>query len=96
MGWMGGWNGHLLGVVNTKLESSGAPLNQVERGLGLERTGSSSAVTGHNVTAVQQSNGHVLAIARIANNHLVIWLEAFKKSANHSRTLKGHVTHIGR
>jgi hypothetical protein len=41
-----------LGVVDTELEAGRAPLNQVERRLGLESAGSSSAVSGDNVTTV--------------------------------------------
>jgi hypothetical protein len=65
-----------LGVVDTELETSGTPLNQVEGGLGLECTSGSSAVAGNDVTTVQQGNSHVLAIARVADNHLVVGLEA--------------------
>ena len=65
-----------LGVVDTELETGGAPLNQVEGRLGLERTSSSSAVAGDDVATVQQGNCHVLAVARVADNHLVVGLEA--------------------
>lgn len=66
----------VLGVVDSELETSGAPLNQVEGGLGLEGTGGGRAVAGNNVSTVQKCDSHVLSIARVADNHLVVGLEA--------------------
>ena len=66
-----------LGVVNTELETSRAPLNQVEGGFGLECTSGRSTVAGNDVATVQQGNSHVLAVARVADNHLVVGLEAW-------------------
>jgi hypothetical protein len=70
-----------LGVVDTELETSGAPLDQVERRLGLELTGSSTAVAGDDITTVEKGNSHVLSVARVAHNHLVVGLEACSRSA---------------
>jgi hypothetical protein len=67
---------NLLGVVDAELESSGAPLDQVEGSLCLESGSSSSAVPWNNITTVQKSNRHVFSIARIADNHLVVGLKA--------------------
>jgi hypothetical protein len=67
---------YVLGVVDTELETGRTPLNQVERRLGLESSSSSRAVTRHNVSAVEKSNSHVLSVARIADDHLVVGLEA--------------------
>jgi hypothetical protein len=66
---------YVLGVVDAELEASGAPLDQVERRPGLEGGSGSRAVTGHDITAVQEGDSHVLSIARIADNHLVVGLE---------------------
>jgi hypothetical protein len=71
-----GRDSHGLLVVDAELETSRAPLDQVEGGLGLESSGSNVAVAGNNVTTVQQSNSHVLAIAGVADNHLIVGLEA--------------------
>ena len=68
---------HLLGVVDAKLEAGRAPFDKVERRLGLESGSSHCAVTGNDVTAVQERNGHVLSIARVTHNHLVVGLEAW-------------------
>lgn len=67
---------YALGVVDTELETSGAPLDQVEGRLGLELTSCSRAVTGNNVTTVEESDSHVLSVARVADNHLVVGLKA--------------------
>lgn len=72
-----GWDGNRLLIVDADLETSRAPLHQVERGLGLEGRNSSVAVTGNDVTAVQKSNSHVLAVSGVANHHLVVGLEAY-------------------
>jgi hypothetical protein len=69
---------HRLLVVDAELETSGTPLNEVEGGLSLESGNGSVAVTGNSVTTVQESNSHVLSVARVANNHLVVWLEALE------------------
>lgn len=70
--------GDLLGllVVDSQLETSRAPLNQVEGGLGLDGSHGLSTLLGNNITTVQQSDGHVLAIARVTDDHLVVRLEA--------------------
>jgi len=73
-----GRDSHGLLVVDAELETSRAPLDQVEGGLGLESSGSNVAVAGNNVTTVQQSNSHVLAIAGVADNHLIVGLEALE------------------
>ena len=69
-------DGHWLLVVDAELEASWAPLNQVEGSLGLERGDGCVAVTRNYITTVQESNSHVLPIAGVADNHLVVGLEA--------------------
>ena len=74
---MGRKGRHVLGVVDSELETSGAPFDQVEGRLGLERTSGSGAVAGDDVTTVEEGNGHVLSVARVTDNHLVVGLEAW-------------------
>lgn len=69
-------DGHGLLVVDAELEASGAPLDQVEGGLGLEGGDSGVAVAGNDITTVQESDGHVLSVAGVADNHLVVGLKA--------------------
>ena len=70
-------NRNWLLVVDAELEASGAPLNHVERSLGLQSTNGSATVTRNDISSVQKSDGHVLAIARIAHHHLVVGLETY-------------------
>lgn len=63
-------------VVDAELESCRAPLNEVEGCLGLESSHGGRAVARNDVSTVEKGDSHVLAVARIANNHLVVRLEA--------------------
>jgi hypothetical protein len=76
---------YVLGVVDTELETSGTPLDQVERRLGLELTSSDTAVAGDDVTTVEKGNSHVLSIARVTDNHLVVGLKACARLARRSK-----------
>ena len=69
-------NAHGLLVVDAELEASGAPLDEVERRLGLESGDGGSAVARNDITAVEEGNSHVLAVAGVANDHLVVGFEA--------------------
>lgn len=62
-------------VADTDLETSRAPVNELDGALGLDLGNGSVCVLGDNVTTVQQAGSHVLSIARIALDHLVVWLE---------------------
>lgn len=77
IGGGGGGNSDGLLVVDANLEAGRAPLDQVKGGLGLEGGDSSVAVAGNDVATVQKSDGHVLAVSRVADNHLVVGLEAW-------------------
>ena len=63
-------------VADTKLETSWAPVDELDGALGLEGGNSAVGVLGDNITTVKQAGGHVLAVAWVALNHLVVWLEA--------------------
>jgi hypothetical protein len=65
-------------LLDAELEASWAPLDKVERGLCLQRSNSSCAVAGNDVATVQQCDSHVLAIAWVADHHLVVRLEALE------------------
>ena len=68
-------------LLDAKFETSWAPFDEIEGSLGLQRCNGCSAVSGNDIAAVEKSDSHVLAIARIADNHLVVWLEAYKQLA---------------
>jgi hypothetical protein len=63
-------------VANTNLETSWAPVDELNGSLGLECSNSLVDILGHNITSVEQASGHIFAISWIALNHLVVGLEA--------------------
>lgn len=68
---------HLGGLVaDTDLETGRAPVDELDGALGLDLGNGSVGVLGDDVTTVQQAGGHVLSVARIALDHLVVGLEA--------------------
>jgi len=67
----GGWL-----VVDSDLETSGTPVDELDGTLGLNGSNGSIHVLGNDVTAVQHAACHVLSVTGIALDHLVGWLEA--------------------
>merc|ERR1712213_240137 len=63
-------------VVDTDLESSRTPVNKLDAPLGLDGGNGSVHVLGHHVSSVEEAAGHVLAVTRVALDHLVGWLKA--------------------
>ena len=63
-------------VADTDLESSWTPINELDGALGLESCDSTVDIVGNNVTTVQQASGHVLSVAGVALNHLIVGFEA--------------------
>jgi hypothetical protein len=70
--------GHVLRrlVADTDLEAGRAPVDELDGALRLEMGNGGVGVLGNHVTAVQQAGGHVLSVARVALDHLVVGLEA--------------------
>jgi hypothetical protein len=70
--------GDVLGrlVADTNLETSRAPVDELDGALRLEVGNGGVGVLGDNVSAVQQTGSHVLAVAGVALDHLVVGLEA--------------------
>ena len=70
--------GDVLGrlVADTDLETSRAPVDELDSALGLEVGNSGVGVLGDNVSTVQQAGGHVLTVAWITLDHLVVGLKA--------------------
>ena len=85
----GRWHGHGLLVVDAELEAGRAPLDQVEGRLGLEGGDGGVAVTGDDITTVQEGHGHVLSVAGVADNHLVVRLEAPARVSEEAWEKKG-------
>jgi hypothetical protein len=76
-------------MVDSELETSWTPLDQVKVGFGLEGSDSGTAVAGHDVSAVEKGDSHVLSIAGIADNHLVVWFEALEGQVRNLEGLMG-------
>merc|ERR1712153_279265 len=70
--WHHGW----WLVVDTALEASRAPVDELDSALGLDGGDGSVDILWHDITAVHHAAGHVLTVARIALGHHVGWLEA--------------------
>ena len=51
------------------LETSWAPINELDGALGLDGGNSSIDILGHDITAVQHAASHVLAVTRVALRH---------------------------
>jgi len=63
-------------VVDTDLEASGTPVNELDGFFRLDVGNGGVHVFGHDVTSVQQAASHVFTMAGIAFHHLVSWFEA--------------------
>merc|ERR1712213_297076 len=63
-------------VVDTDLETSGTPVHKLDAPLGLDGGNGSIYVLGHHVSSVEETAGHVLAVTRVALDHLVSRLKA--------------------
>lgn len=57
-------------LVAPHLEACGAPINKLDRPLGLDGCDGGVDVLGYHVATVQHAAGHVLPMARITFHHL--------------------------
>jgi len=62
-------------VVNSALEASGAPVNELNAAVGLDFSDGGADVLGDNISAVHHANCHVLSVTGIALGHHSIGLE---------------------
>ena len=76
LGEISSWNNSWWLVVDSDLESSWAPVNELNGSLGLDGGDGSVDVLWNDISSVQEANSHVLSVAWIALHHLVGWLEA--------------------
>ena len=81
-----GYNSWRL-VVDADLEASWAPVDELDGALGLDGSDGGVDILGHDVTTVQHTAGHVLAVAGIALHHLVGGLEASVGDLGHAELL---------
>ena len=80
-------------VANTDLESSWAPVNELNGSLGLECSNCAVDVLWHNIASVEQAGSHVFAVSWITLDHLVVRLETsirnFLDTVRFVRSLRG-------
>ena len=69
------WNNGGRLVVDTALEASGAPVDELDGTLGLDGGDSGVDILGDDITTVHHAACHVLAVTRIALDHHVSGLE---------------------
>jgi len=63
-------------VVDSDLETSWTPIDELDGSLGLDGCNSGVDILGDNITTVQHTTGHVFAVTWVTFHHLVGWLEA--------------------
>ena len=70
------WN-HLRGLeANTDLETSWAPVDELDSTLSLQGSHSTMYLLWNNISTVEQAGSHIFPVTRIALDHLVCGLEA--------------------
>ncbi|DAZ99380.1 TPA: LOW QUALITY PROTEIN: hypothetical protein N0F65_005282 [Lagenidium giganteum] len=81
--WHDGW----WLVIDTALEARWAPVDELDGALGLDGGDSGVDILWHNITAVHQASGHVLAVAWVALGHHRGWLEGAVGDLSHRQLL---------
>lgn len=61
---------------HSHLETSWAPVHKLDRAFGLDVGNGSVHIFGYNITTIQHTTSHVLAVTGIALHHLIGWLKA--------------------
>jgi hypothetical protein len=62
--------------ADTNLETSWAPVNELDSAFGLESSNGSVNILGDDITTVEQARSHVLSITWVTLHHLAVGLEA--------------------
>jgi len=63
-------------IVDSDLESSGAPVDELNGSLGLDGGNSSIDIFGDDVTSVEHGAGHILSVSGITFGHHIGWFES--------------------
>jgi len=74
-------------VVDTALEASGAPVDELDGSLGLDGGNSGVDILGDDITSVHEAAGHVLAVAGVALGHHGCGLERGVGDLGHGELL---------
>ena len=81
------WNHGWWLVVDPDLEASWAPVHKLDVSLGLDGCDGGIYVFRDDITTVQETAGHVLAVAGVAFHHLLVGLEAGVSDLGNSQLL---------
>merc|ERR1712240_234074 len=76
LGQVSTWHNSWGLVVDSNLEAGGTPVHKLNAPLGLDGSNGSIDILGDHITPVQEAASHVLAMARVALDHLVGRLKA--------------------
>ena len=63
-------------IADANLEPGRTPVDKLNGALCLESGDGTMGVLGHDVATVEQASGHILSVARVTLDHLVVGLEA--------------------
>ena len=80
-------------VVDANLEAGGAPVDELNSPLVLDRSDRRVHVLRDHVAPVEQAAGHVLAVPGVALHHLVGGLEAGRRDVRHRHALVVGLVH---
>jgi hypothetical protein len=70
------WNNSWWLIIDTNLEPSWAPIDELDGTLGLDDSDGGVNVLWNDVTTIHHAAGHVLTFAWVALDHHVCWFEA--------------------
>jgi hypothetical protein len=73
--------------VDSQFESSGTPINKLNRPTGLNRRDGLVSVPRDHVPAIQQGTSHVMRCAGITHHHLIMRLKTLESDILHTVTL---------
>ena len=78
----------MLGMMNLpNFEASGTPVDELDGTLGFDCGNGSIDILGDNITSVEETAGHVLAVTRVTLDHLVGRLKAGVGDLSHRQLL---------
>lgn len=85
------WDSHWRTIVDADLETGRAPLDQIERRLCFERSNCRIAVSGNDITTIEESYSHIFALSRVTNHHLIRRLCALASELIHFEAFMGRL-----
>jgi len=87
LGEVTSWNNGRWLVVDSALESSRTPVNELDGSLGLDGGNGGVNILGDNITSVHEATGHVLSVSWVTLGHHRGWLESGVGDLGHRELL---------